>query len=61
MENRNNTMIVYQAKNGAIELRGDFTNETVWATQADISRVFEIDRSVTTKHISNIISKNNLI
>ncbi len=26
-------VVIYQAKNGAIELRGDFTHETVWANR----------------------------
>ncbi len=50
-----NTVVVYQAKNGAIELRGDADNETIWATQAQIADIFSIDRSVTTKHIGNIL------
>ena len=25
-------IVIYQAKNGAIELRGDFEHETVWAS-----------------------------
>lgn len=27
-------IVIYQAKSGAIELKGDFKRETVWATQA---------------------------
>ena len=49
-----NKTVVYQAKNGAIELRGDFDNGTVWATQKQIAEVFDIERSVATKHIRNI-------
>ncbi|MFA6194327.1 MAG: peptidoglycan-binding domain-containing protein [Patescibacteria group bacterium] len=30
---KNNSIAVYQAKNGAIELRADSKTETVWATQ----------------------------
>ena len=26
-------VVIYQAKSGAIELRGDFSSETIWATQ----------------------------
>lgn len=48
-------VVIYQAKNGAIELRGDFTHETLWATQAQITRIFDIDRTVVTKHIGNIL------
>jgi len=25
--------VIYQAKNGEIRFRGDFDNETIWATQ----------------------------
>jgi prophage maintenance system killer protein len=48
-------LVIYQAKSGAIELRGDFTRETIWATQAQIADIFSIDRTVATKHIGNII------
>jgi len=50
----NKSLVIYQAKNGGIELRGDFGNETIWATQKQIAEVFGIERSVTTKHIKNI-------
>jgi prophage maintenance system killer protein/prophage antirepressor-like protein len=53
-------MVLYQAKNGAVELRGDFTNDTVWATQAQIAEVFEIERSVVTKHIGNILKSGEI-
>ena len=48
-------IVIYQAKSGAIELRGDFSCETIWATQAQIADIFSIDRSVATKHIGNIL------
>lgn len=53
-------VVIYQAKNGAIEFRGDCNNETVWATQAQIALVFELERSVVTKHIKNIFSDKEL-
>jgi prophage maintenance system killer protein len=53
-------LIIYQAKNGAIELRGDFTRETIWATQAQIADVFAVERSVITKHIRNILKDKEL-
>lgn len=56
----NNKVVIYQAKNGAIELRGDFTHETVWATQAQIAQVFNAERSVITKHIRNILKDKEL-
>ena len=53
-------VVIYQAKSGAIELRGDFSKETIWATQAQIAEVFAIERSVVTKHIRNILKDKEL-
>jgi prophage maintenance system killer protein/prophage antirepressor-like protein len=55
-----NDIIIYQAKSGAIELRGDFTKDTIWATQAQIAEVFAIERTVATKHINNILKSNEI-
>jgi len=49
-----NQLAVYQAKTGAIELRADAANETIWATQAQIAQVFGVERSVVTKHVNNV-------
>lgn len=53
-------MIIYQGKNGAIEFRGDFNKETIWANLKQIADIFEIDRSVASKHIKNIFSDSEL-
>lgn len=52
--------IIYQTSAGAIELRGDIKKETIWATQAQIAEVFDIERSVVTKHINNVIKDGEL-
>lgn len=57
---KNNHIAVYQAKNGAIELRADSKMETVWATQAQIAEIFDIERSVVTKHVNNIIKTGEI-
>lgn len=56
-----NEIVIYQAKNGAIELKRDVKADTVWATQADIANIFDTERSVITKHIRNILKENELI
>lgn len=58
--NTKNQVIVYQAKNGGIELKGDITNETIWATQDDIRNIFEISQSVISRHIKNIFKSEEL-
>lgn len=55
-----NKVVIYQARNGAIELRGDISHETIWATQAQISELFNIERSVIAKHIRNIFNDREL-
>lgn len=57
---RKNEAVAYQAKTGAIELRGDFGNETIWATQAEIAQIFEVNPQAITKHIKNIYKENEL-
>ncbi|MFA5993880.1 MAG: death-on-curing protein, partial [Parcubacteria group bacterium] len=51
---KNKGVVIYQAKSGAIELRGDFTHETIWASQAQIVGLFGVDQSVVSRHIKNI-------
>jgi prophage maintenance system killer protein/predicted XRE-type DNA-binding protein len=51
-----NTLAIYQADSGAIELPIDATHETIWATQKQIAEVFGVDRSRITRHINNILA-----
>ncbi len=53
-------VIIYQAPSGAIELRGDFDKETLWGTQAQIAGLFDIDRTVVTRHINNILNSKEV-
>ncbi len=53
-------VVIYQTKSGAIELKGDFSKETIWATQAQIAEVFDIDRTVVTKHINNLLKSREI-
>lgn len=52
--------IIFQAKNGAIELRGDLRHETLWATLDQISDVFGRDKSVISRHFTNIFADKEL-
>lgn len=55
-----NEMVIYQAPNGAIELRGDMTKETIWATLDQIASVFGRDKSVISRHFKGIFSEKEL-
>ncbi len=52
---KSNNVVIYQTKSGSIELKGDIGKDTIWATQAQIAQIFNIDRSVATKHINSIL------
>ena len=56
-----NQVVIYQAKSGAIELRQDFGQETVWATQAQIADTFDVDVRTVNEHIGNIYKTKELI
>ncbi len=58
---RSEKPIIYQATNGAVELRVDPSKETVWARQNEIALLFDIDRTVVTKHINNILSSEEVL
>jgi prophage maintenance system killer protein len=53
-------VVMYQAKNGAIELRGDTAHETLWATLDQMAEVFGRDKSVISRHLRNIYGEGEL-
>ncbi len=53
-----NSIVVYE--NGEIELKVSVDNETIWATIKDIASIFDIDRSVVSRHIKNIFKDGEL-
>lgn len=60
MPKNKDDMIVYQAKNGAIELREDLRAETLWATQKQLAEVFGVDVRTVNEHIQNIFKEREL-
>lgn len=51
--------LVYEAARGPrLDIR--FEGETLWMTQAQIARLFGVDRSVVTKHIANVYAEGEL-
>ena len=53
-------IIIYKSEDGAIKLDVLFSEETVWLTQAQMSELFQRDRTVITKHISNVFEDGEL-
>lgn len=59
MEEKNN-IIIYQTKNGSIELKGDLNKETIWATRMQMAEMFGVNPQAISKHIKNIFKENEL-
>ncbi len=57
---QNKDLVIYQTKSGALELRGDIKNETVWATQAQMAQMFGVTPQNITLHIKNIYKDKEL-
>jgi len=55
-----NELIIYQTADGAIELKGDLSHETLWASQQQIVDIFGIDQSVVSRHIRNIFKSGEV-
>jgi len=53
-------IVIYQNKSGAIEFKGDFKKETLWASQAQIVNLFGVDQSVVSRHIRNILKDKEI-
>lgn len=60
MEANLGEIVLYQAEDGQAALDVHLKDETVWLTQKQISSLFETERSVVTKHISNIFRTEEL-
>jgi len=53
-------IIIYQTKDKKIQLEVTLEQETVWLTQKQIATLFKIERSVITKHLSNVFKDKEL-
>lgn len=53
-------LVIYQAENGAIALKGDSSTETIWATQKQMAEIFNVTPQNITIHLKNIFSENEL-
>lgn len=55
-----NNIVLYSHKNGKVELRADIKKDTIWATQDQISQLFNTKRPAITKHFRNIFRTKEL-
>lgn len=53
-------ILMYQTEDGQTRLQTVLHNQNVWLTQAQMSELFQRERSVITKHIGNIFEEGEL-
>ena len=60
MSKNEGQIFIYQTKDGSIAVNVRFEDETFWLTQKAIAELYETERSVITKHLSNIYKEEEL-
>lgn len=55
-----NEIIVYQTADGSLELKSDYSNQTIWANRMQMAEIFDVNPQAITKHIRNIYKDNEL-
>lgn len=54
-------IVLYTTADGTVKIDTVFQNETIWLSQKKMAELFEIDRTVITKHIRTIFETNELV
>ena len=55
-----NNVVIFETKDSKISLRVPVENDTVWLTQAQMTELFNVDRTVITRHINNVFKEGEL-
>ena len=55
-----NQIEIYQANDGSTQINVQVEQDTIWLTQGHIAELFERDRTVIGRHISNVFNENEL-
>lgn len=57
---RQNDLLIYKDKDGNVVVDAIYRDETLWLTQKGMAKVFDVDRTVITKHLKNIFTDGEL-
>jgi hypothetical protein len=55
-----NSIVIYQTNDGETSIDVKFQDETVWLSQAQMAELFQKDRTVIGRHVSNIFKEGEL-
>ena len=57
----NNELVIFETKDNDIKLDVPVDRDTVWLTQAQMTELFNVDRTVITRHVNNVFKEQELI
>lgn len=57
---RQNDLLIYKDKDGNVVVDAIYRDETLWLAQKGMAKVFDVDRTVITKHLKNIFTDGEL-
>ena len=60
MKKDENEIVVYQAPNGSVEVKLDKERETIFLTQQQIGKLFNVQKAAISKHVKNIFDTGEL-
>ncbi len=60
-EGESREVIIYRDANNAPKVEVLFRQENLWLTQKSLAMLFDVERSVITKHIKNVSSTGGLL
>lgn len=55
-----NEMVIFQTEDKDIVLDVAVQDETVWLSQAQMTKLFSVDRTVITRHVNNVFKENEV-
>ena len=53
-------LVIFESEDQAVSLKVPVEEETVWLTQAQMTKLFSVDRTVITRHVNNVFRDEEL-
>ena len=60
MDNKENTIMIYEDKNGMTKVNVKFINEDIWLTQNQLTEIYKTKQQNISQHINTIYKDNEL-
>jgi len=57
---KQNELVIFETADNAIKLEVPVEQETVWLTQSQMTELFDVDRTVITRHVNNVFKEGEL-